>query len=211
MNNGRPWLRLYTRIADDAKLLPLSEAMRWRFVVVLALRGRGDVPTTDDRLVAALLRISPKAATETRRALVGAQLIDDNWNPIAWDFLQYESDTSTPRVRAHRQRQRSPQAKRSGNVSETVQSETDQTLDPRPQTQKGAAAGASPAHAAAAPATSCHSEPESDGSRKVRALRETVSKLTEGRRLATPLLAEDVTMAADSTAPQHPGVLHVAK
>jgi hypothetical protein len=68
---------------------------------------------------------------EIGRRLREVELVDETLSPIAWDDLQFRTDSSTERVRAYRKRQKKQSVdtvKRSETVSVTAQ-ETDTDTD----------------------------------------------------------------------------------
>src|SRR5690606_19808470 len=83
-----------------------------------------------DRVVAKRLCLSGEAFEGAKARLVESELIDDQFQPLAWDKRQYLSDSSTERVRAYRERMKS---KRTGNVSVTAQ---DTDTDTEEETDK---------------------------------------------------------------------------
>lgn len=112
------WLRLWTDVIDDPKLLLLSPDDRWYYIAILACKRTGvmdepDSVETRDRKMALSLRLDHRERDEVRRRLVEARLIDEDWQPLGWEKRQFASDSSTARVREYR--------KRYGNVSETPQ------------------------------------------------------------------------------------------
>jgi len=111
-----PWFRMYHRIIDDEKIRLLAFEDRWHFVAICCLKVR--------------------VLDEISRRLAEVGLIDGHLNPVAWDELQYKSDSSTKRVQDFRKRQKEQprnRVKRSRNVSVTAQ-ETDtdtEVLEPK--------------------------------------------------------------------------------
>lgn len=79
------------------------------------------------------------AAAEAKRRLIEGGLVWDDWKPVAWSNRQFESDSSTPRVRQFREKQK-------GNVSETLpkrrSNAIDQNRTEQIQTDKKAPRGA---------------------------------------------------------------------
>ena len=120
-----PWFRLYTETVDDEKLRLLAFEDRWHFVALLCCKGSGLLDSGDDdsllrRKLAVKLGLSVREFEEVSRRLSEVGLIDfDTFQPLAWDDRQFRSDSSTDRVRKHRDR-----VKQSRNVSVTAQ-ETD--------------------------------------------------------------------------------------
>jgi hypothetical protein len=103
----KPWFRFYNSTADNPKvqLLPDHLFKAWVNLLCLACRHNGALP--DTKAIAFTLRCSEDDAKSRIDALVNARLIDDVEGvrrPHDWNDWQYESDNSTPRVRAHRQR-----------------------------------------------------------------------------------------------------------
>lgn len=109
------WLRINEDCIDNPKILKLPEALRWQWVALLCVASKNDgvLPPIDD--VALCLRVPEAKAAEFITKLVKARLIDrvgDNFVPHNWTKRQFKSDSSTERVRKHREKH--------GNVSETV-------------------------------------------------------------------------------------------
>ncbi|WP_175725142.1 hypothetical protein [Burkholderia ambifaria] len=126
-----PWFRMYTDFLNDPKMISLAFEDQRHFVGVLALKGDGTLdnmcaPDLMNRIVAQRLWIDYAVIGEVKKRLAAAGLIDDNWQPLAWEKRQMRSDTSTDRVRAHRAK-----AKQSGNGNETFHETHDETLPER--------------------------------------------------------------------------------
>jgi len=124
-----PWFRLYRDIIHDDKIKLLAFEDRWHFVAILCMKCDGllDEPDSDikDRRIAVNLGVQVRELGEIRRRLVEVGLIDETLNPLAWDELQFKSDSSAERVRAYRER-----VKQSCNVSVTPQdTDTDKDKD----------------------------------------------------------------------------------
>jgi hypothetical protein len=81
-----------------------------------------------DRKIAVKLGVQVRELEEVCRRLQEVGLIDAELNPLAWDSLQYRSDTSAERVRKYRQKQKVSGAKRNSNVTVTGQ-DTDTDAD----------------------------------------------------------------------------------
>lgn len=128
-----PWFRLYNEIIDDEKLLLLAFQDRWHFVALLALKNRGVLDENDgdmlQRKLCVKLGLHKAELEELGKRLSDVGLIHrKTFQPIAWDVRQFQSDGSTERVRAYRERM-----KRSGNVSVTAQ---DTETDTETETEK---------------------------------------------------------------------------
>lgn len=106
MGDSRTWFRLYTEFASDPKVQLLSETLQRRFIMLLCLAGAGVTPTDDVSEVDFLLRIGVSECEKTRSILVSKGLIDEHWFPKKWSKRQFESDSSTERVKRFRKRQK---------------------------------------------------------------------------------------------------------
>lgn len=125
MSESRPWFRLYTEFASDPKVQLLDETLQRRFVMLMCLAGAGVTPTNSVSEVDFLLRIGVSECERTRSILVSKGLIDEHWFPKKWTKRQFESDSSTGRVKRFRQRQKGV----TDDVTETAseQSRTEQS------------------------------------------------------------------------------------
>lgn len=140
--NGLKWFRLWSDIVDDEKLRLLDFTDRWHFVALLACKARGIVD--DDgglkrRKVAVKLGLDEAALDDVARRLADVGLVDfATLQPVAWSRRQFLSDSSTDRVRAHRERKqfRETFQGRSENVNETPP-EADPEADPEPDRKAG--------------------------------------------------------------------------
>lgn len=137
---------MYADAVDDAKLRLLAFEDRWHFVAVLCLKAEGmldDDTATRDRLIAVKLGLTVREADEVKRRLCEIGLIDENWQPVAWEKRQYISDTSTDRVQKHRKTKeirakRETAKKRFSNVSETPpETDTESDTETEADTEKG--------------------------------------------------------------------------
>lgn len=118
------WFRLYHRMIDDEKLRLLAFEDRWHFVALLCLKADGllDEPESNlkQRKLAVKLGVQQRELDEIKRRLSEVGLIDDDMQPVAWDDLQYQSDTSTQRVRKYREKTKARQPETPCNVSRNV-------------------------------------------------------------------------------------------
>jgi hypothetical protein len=121
---ANPWFRLYHEFATDPKVQMLSEALQRRFVMLLCLRCCNGDETLQDEEVAFQLRISVDEYASTKAVLMSKSLIDKDNKPIAWNERQFDSDSSTSRVRAYRDKK-----KQEGNVTETKCNAVDTEAD----------------------------------------------------------------------------------
>jgi hypothetical protein len=104
------WFRVYASIVDDDKLLLLADEDAMKYVKLLALKCSGVLDSTApylERRIALKLRISENGLLEVKRRLMEVGLIDDNFQPIAWQKRQFMSDhNGADRMRKYRERQR---------------------------------------------------------------------------------------------------------
>lgn len=127
-----PWFRLYTEMIDDEKLGLLAFEDRWHFVALLCLKGKGVLDSEDDmemlqRKAALKMGLTVNELEKVVSRLARMGLVDkDTLQPAAWDVRQMQSDNSSERVRAYRERMKP--VKRDGNVSVTAQ-DTDTDTD----------------------------------------------------------------------------------
>lgn len=126
------WFRLYHRIIDDEKIRLLAFEDRWHFIAICCLKADGLLDEADsqlkDRKIAVKMGVQARELDEIKRRLFEVGLTDENMHPVAWNELQFRSDTSTERVRKFREKTSMKQAKRSRNVSVTAQ-DTDTDTD----------------------------------------------------------------------------------
>lgn len=120
--NSSPWFRMYDEILDDAKVQRLQGEMfkTWVNILCLARRSGGVLPPLAE--MAFSLRLPEKECEKRIAALIKNGLIDEfdgpdggTRSPHNWSERQHDSDVSTDRVRAFRQRQK----ERDGTLNET--------------------------------------------------------------------------------------------
>ncbi len=120
-----PWLRLYHRIIDDDKMRLLAFEDRWHFIALLCLKREGVLDEKNDSLrhrkVAVKMGLDSASLDEVLRRLEEVGLTDGRGFPIMWDALQYDSDSSTARVRKYRENRKKHDMQRECNVSVTGQ------------------------------------------------------------------------------------------
>lgn len=105
------WFRLYTELLNDPKAqrLPGEQFKGWINILCLAKENGGLIPPIED--IAFKLRMSDADANCLVEELVRRELLDTdgiNTTPHNWHIRQFESDSSTERVKRFR------------NVSETL-------------------------------------------------------------------------------------------
>lgn len=117
------WLRLYENLVDDPKVQKLPSDLFKGLINVWCLtkRNGGVVPGVVE--VAFGLRTTEDKALKLIQQLELYGLLDregDELKPHNWDGRQYESDSSTNRTRAFRERQKAASQNGSGNGDETL-------------------------------------------------------------------------------------------
>jgi hypothetical protein len=120
------WFRFYDAVLDDPKVQQLSpELFRiWVNLLCLSSKNSGRLPPVSDIAFALRLRLATAKSALAKLKLAG--LIDADENglfPHNWEGRQYTSDSSTERVRRHREKKGNGSGNgytdRFGNVSET--------------------------------------------------------------------------------------------
>ena len=125
------WFRLYAEIVTDPKVQMMTEAMQRRLVMLMGMRCSNNLETLHETEIAFQLRISQEDLVETKALFIDKGFIDETWNLVNWEKRQYNSDTSTERVRAYREKQRKlhetngTHVKRSSNGLEQNRTDTD--------------------------------------------------------------------------------------
>jgi hypothetical protein len=127
---ANPWFRLYSEIINDAKVQMMPEEMRWRLVGIFCLRCEETLETLQERQIAFRLRISPAELAETKAVFIENGFVDEHWNVSNWNARQFISDSSTERVRKHRQA-----LKQVETLHETVETNETVTVTP-PDTEQ---------------------------------------------------------------------------
>lgn len=138
---GLPWFRFYTNTIDDLAVSRLSDGLYriWVGLQCLTSEYGGSLPTPD--VIAFRLRKNDRVMGEALKKLIEVGLIEatpDSLRPRNWVELQYKSDSSTNRVRAHRERQRNVSSAVTETAPDTdtesdteTESETDREGDER--------------------------------------------------------------------------------
>lgn len=125
-----PWFRMYTEFATDPDIQCLAFEDQRHYVVLLCLKGSGvldkDYPDPARRyaIIRKTLGLDSTAVDEAKRRLMDAMLIDELWQPLAWDKRQFDSDHSgAERTRRWRQ-------KRDVTVTDQIQIQKQKKKDP---------------------------------------------------------------------------------
>lgn len=128
-----PWFRMYAEAVDDAKLRLLAFEDRWHFVAILCCKCQGVLdshPNTLDRRMAVKLGLQKNDVDEVKKRLMEADLIDETWQPLAWEVRQFRSDhdlTNAERQARYREKhvKRVSNALHNGKVTGIEQNRTD--------------------------------------------------------------------------------------
>lgn len=140
-----PWFRFYVEAPTDRKIRRLKPEHRWVWVCVLCAARTS--PTTGELWVApgepmhiddladlASVPVKTAAAAIAHMADLGLINGDTPWTVPAWADRQFESDSSTERVRASRQRRSNDVGtlqRRSSNArSNAPETETENRVNP---------------------------------------------------------------------------------
>lgn len=147
------WMRLYAEFATDPKVQMMSEAMQRRLVMLFCLKCGNGIETFHeterDVSLAFALRISPEETAATKAEFVRRGFINSDWTVRNWNKRQYASDSSTARVRKHRdgrkqgETEQGNNAKRFSNAPE--QNRTEQNRAEKKEQKKKATPPATPA------------------------------------------------------------------
>jgi hypothetical protein len=92
-----PWFRMYTDFLEDSKMIGIAFEDQRHFIGILALKSSGLLdqnctPEMMTRIVAQKLWIDHAIINDVKRRLMTAELIDIDWQPIAWNKRQCVSD-----------------------------------------------------------------------------------------------------------------------
>ncbi|KWA35776.1 hypothetical protein WT41_01625 [Burkholderia territorii] len=114
------WFRLYHEFATDPKVQSMSEAMQRRLIMLMCLRCSNTLETLQEQDICFALRIDETELAATKALFMQKKFIDERWEILQWDKRQKPSDSSTERVRRHREMQKQLQEQEC-NVTETAQ------------------------------------------------------------------------------------------
>jgi hypothetical protein len=126
------WFRLYSEFAHDPKIQMMPEAMQRRYIMLLCMRCSETLVTLHETEIAFQLRLTDEELLKTKQLFLSKGFIDDDWNLTNWEKRQYASDSSTERVRKHRDKQKEDKKedetlqKRSSNGTEQNRTEQKQ-------------------------------------------------------------------------------------
>ncbi len=133
------WLRLYDEVLDDPKVQRLPPALfkRWVNLLCVASRHDGRLPAIADLEFA--LRDGAASICADLAALEAVGLIDrdgDGFAPHNWSGRQFRSDSSTSRVKRHRERQEQRRRSVAHNVSGNDHETFHETHQSRAETEQ---------------------------------------------------------------------------
>lgn len=122
------WFRMYAEFATDPKVQMMPEAMQRRLVMLLCLQCGNGIETFHETeresSIAFALRISEAELAATKELFMRKEFINSDWTLRNWDKRQYASDSSTARVRKHREK-----SKKAGETDETFQERSSNALE----------------------------------------------------------------------------------
>lgn len=142
------WFRCYTEIKRDRKLRRLPISYRWIWVVVLAMAKESPVQgklLISENIPATIEDIADEAAAdieETEQAIqkfIEQDMMHEENGVLVltnWDKRQFVSDSSTERVRKHRERKRETFQERYINSDVTPPEAEAESRDQRSETER---------------------------------------------------------------------------
>lgn len=133
------WFRLYAEFATDPKVQMMPEAMQRRLIMLFCLQCSNGIETFHETeretAIAFALRVSDEEMAETKDLFLRRGFINDDWTLVNWNKRQYRSDSSTERVRKHREAKKQAEItdetlpKRSSNALEQNRTDTEQNKE----------------------------------------------------------------------------------
>jgi len=103
---ANPWFRLYSEFAHDPKIQMMPEHMQRRYIMLLCMRCSETLETLHETEIAFQMRLSDDELAKTKELFLSKGFIDEHWNLTNWEKRQYASDSSTVRVRKHRDKKK---------------------------------------------------------------------------------------------------------
>lgn len=111
------WFRMYNDFLNDPKMISIAFEDQRHFIALLALKSDGILdqdcsPELLNRIVAQKLWLDFASITDVKNRLIQAELIDENWQPTAWNKRQFKSDhdaSGAERQKRFRQKQKEKQ------------------------------------------------------------------------------------------------------
>lgn len=148
------WFRMYGEFATDPKVQMMPEVMQRRLVMLLCLQCSNGIETFHETeresSIAFALRISAEDLAVTKELFMRKEFINSDWTLCNWDKRQYASDSSTARVRRHREKSKQASEthetfqERSSNALEQNRTDTEQSKDNPPTPRKRGRSNSAP-------------------------------------------------------------------
>lgn len=142
---GNAWFRLYHEWDSDPKVQSMPEHMQRRLVMLFCSKCKGE--TLQDSERAFHWRISDSELAATKALFMEKGFIDGDWNLINWNRRQFLSDSSTERVRKHRQAMKQDETLHETDVKQGVtppDTETDTETEQKQRKTKATAGAKAP-------------------------------------------------------------------
>jgi hypothetical protein len=132
---ANPWFRLYSEFAHDPKIQMMPEAMQRRYIMLLCMRCSETLVTLHETEIAFQMRLSDDELAKTKELFLSKDFIDEDWNLTNWEKRQYVSDSSTERVRKHRDKKKE-EVKHDETLQKQKCNGTEQNRTEQKQTKK---------------------------------------------------------------------------
>jgi len=98
------WCRLYKEFATDAKVQQLPFDIQRHLVILFTLHTDNEISTLKKKSdIAFALNITVEELDRIKPFLLNGKFIDKNWRLRNWSKRQYRSDSSSERVKRHRE------------------------------------------------------------------------------------------------------------
>jgi uncharacterized phage protein (TIGR02220 family) len=140
-----PWFRMYSEFMTDWRIEALAFEDQRHYVFLLCAKCAGfldqNYPTEAirDRSIGRRLGLQGEALDNAKLRLLEVGLINDEWQPVAWEKRQHASDSAAERMRKYREKQKKVDGDSSGSVtvtaalrnSDAIDTDTDTDTDKR--------------------------------------------------------------------------------
>lgn len=130
------WFRFYNEFIYDEKIEFLDFGDQRHFVFLLCMKSLGlldkdynNDAAMLDQVVGRRLGLQGEALDAARIRLMRLGFIDEAWQPTNWERYQYESDSSTERVRKFREKHGNALRNGTSNGDETLQKRKSNAVD----------------------------------------------------------------------------------
>ncbi len=114
---ANPWFRMYAEILDDEKVQMMTFEEQRHLVMLLALRCLRPTEKMTQQQIAFRLRIDETFLKRLHETFLKHGFVAKDWSICNWNKRQYLSDSSTERVRRHRENKALKQSETFQNVS----------------------------------------------------------------------------------------------